>query len=45
MELFKMLDMFPCTAGVDLFPFCMDIHCIVSTHVETVVQMISCGNS
>ena len=32
----KMLDMFPCTAGVDLFPCCVDIHGIVSTHVETV---------
>ena len=31
--------MFPCTVGVDLFPFCMDIHCIVSTHVETVVLL------
>ena len=31
-----MLDMFPCTAGVDLFPRCVDIHGIVSTHVETV---------
>ena len=39
MELFKMLDMFPCTAGVDLFPCCVDIHGIVSTHVETVVLM------
>ena len=28
--------MFPCTAGVDLFPCCVDIHGIVSTHVETV---------
>ena len=27
--------MFPCTAGVDLFPCCVDIHGIVSTHVET----------
>lgn len=40
MELFKMLDMFPCTAGVDLFPCCVDIHGIVSTHVETVVQLL-----
>ena len=28
--------MFPCTAGVDMFPCCVDIHGIVSTHVETV---------
>ena len=35
----KMLDMFPCTAGVDLFPCCVDIHGIVSTHVETVVLL------
>lgn len=28
--------MFPCTAGVDLFPCCVDIQGIVSTHVETV---------
>ena len=27
---------FPCTAGVDLFPCCFDIHGVVSTHVETV---------
>lgn len=27
---------FPCTAGVDLFPCCVDIHGIVSSHVETV---------
>lgn len=40
MELFKMLDMFPCTVGVDLFPCCMDIHGIASTHVETVVQLL-----
>ena len=31
--------MFPCTVGVDLFPCCMDIHGIVSTHVETVVLL------
>lgn len=31
--------MFPCTAGVDMFPCCVDIHGIVSTHVETVVLM------
>ena len=31
--------MFPCTAGVDLFPCCVDIHGIVSTHVETVVLL------
>ena len=27
--------MFPCTVGVDLFPCCMGIHGIVSSHVET----------
>ena len=27
--------MFSCTVGVDLFPCCVDIHGIVSTHVET----------
>ena len=32
-------DMFPRTAGVDLFPCCVDIHGIVSTHVETVVLL------
>lgn len=32
----KMVDIFPCTAGLDLFPCCFDIHGIVSTHVETV---------
>lgn len=31
--------MFPCTAGVDLFPCCVDIHGIVSTHVETVALL------
>ena len=31
--------MFPCTAGVDLFPCCVDILGIVSTHVETVVLL------
>ena len=31
--------MFPCTVGVDLFPCCVDIHGIVSTHVETVVLL------
>ena len=31
--------MFPCTVGVDLFPCCMDIHGIASTHVETVVLL------
>lgn len=30
------VDIFPRTAGVDLFPCCVDIHVIVSTHVETV---------
>ena len=27
--------MFPCTVGVDLFPCCVDIYGIVSTHVDT----------
>ena len=40
MELFKMLDMFPCTVEVDLFPCTVDIHGIASTHVETVVQLL-----
>lgn len=31
--------MFPCTAVVDLFPCCVDIYGIVSTHVENVVLM------
>lgn len=31
--------MFPCTAGVDLFPCCVDIHGIVSSHVETVLLL------
>lgn len=31
--------MFPRTAGVDLFPCCVDIHGIVSTHVETVALL------
>ena len=31
--------MFPCTAGADLFPCTVDIHGIVSTHVETVVLL------
>ena len=31
--------MFPCTASVDLFPCCVDIHGIVSIHVETVVLL------
>ena len=39
-----LVDMFPCTAGVDLFPCCVDIQGIVSTHVETVVLM-SRGNA
>ena len=34
------VDIFPCTVGVDLFPCCLDIHGIVSTHVETVVQLV-----
>ena len=33
------VDIFPCTVGVDLFPCCVDIHGIVSTHVETVVLL------
>ena len=33
------LDIFPCTVGVDLFPCCVDIHGIISPHVETVVQL------
>lgn len=32
--------MFPCTAGVNLFPCCVDIHGIVSTHVETVALLL-----
>lgn len=32
--------MFPNTQRVDLFPCCVDIHGIVSTHVETVVQLL-----
>ena len=35
----KTVDMFPCTVGVDLFPCCVDIHGIVSAHVETVVLL------
>lgn len=35
----KMVDIFPCTAGVDMFPCCVDIHGIVSTHVETVALL------
>ena len=31
--------MFPCTAGVDWFPCCVDIYGIVSAHVETVVLL------
>ena len=31
--------MFPCTAGVDLFPCCVDVHGIVSTHVESIVLL------
>lgn len=34
-----MIDMFPFTVGVDLFPCCVDIHSIVSPHVETAVLM------
>lgn len=34
-----MVDIFPCTAVVDLFPCCVDIHGIVSSHVETVVLL------
>ena len=33
--------MFPCTAGVDLFPCCVDIHGIVSTHVERILSFIN----
>lgn len=36
-------DIFQCTVGVDLFPSCVDIHGIVSIHVETVV-LLSRGN-
>ena len=32
-------DMFPHTPAYDLFPCCVDIHGIVSTHVETVVLL------
>lgn len=35
-NLMLIVDLFPCTMGVDLFPCCVDIHGIVSTHVETV---------
>lgn len=35
-------DMFPCTVGVDLFPCCVDIHGIVSTHAESVV-LLTCS--
>ena len=31
--------MFPCTVGQDLFLCSVDIHGIVSTHVETVVLL------
>ena len=34
------LDMFPHTVRVDLFPCCFDIHGIVSTHVETVCLLL-----
>ena len=34
-----MVDIFPWTAGVDLFSCCVDIYGIVSTHVETVVLL------
>ena len=34
-----MVDMFLCTVGADMFPCCVDIHGIVSTHVETVVLL------
>lgn len=37
------IDMFPCTMGVDMFPCCADIHGIVSTHVECVIKMQYCG--
>lgn len=32
--------MFPCTAGVDLFPCSVDIQAIVSFHVETVCLLV-----
>lgn len=31
--------MFLCTAGVDLFPYCVYIHGIASTYVETVLLL------
>lgn len=31
--------MFPCTMRVDLFPCCVEIHGIVSTHVENVALL------
>lgn len=31
--------MFPCTAGGDLFPCCVDIHGIVSTHCEVIALL------
>ena len=37
--------MLPYTEEVDLFPCCVDIHGIVSTHVETVVQMTRNGQT
>ena len=31
-----LVDMFPCTAGVDLFPCCVDIHGIFLAYVKTI---------
>ena len=33
--------MFPCTAGVDIFPCCVDIHGIVSTQLDVVRKLIA----
>ena len=38
------MDMFPRTVGVDLFPCCVDIQGIVSTHIESVVLMSRAGS-
>ena len=35
--------MFPHTPGYDMFPCCVDIQAIVSTHVETVVLLSKGG--
>lgn len=37
--------MFPYTAGVDLFPCCVVIYGIVSTHVESVVLLARADSS